>query len=167
MKTAFFHQSSHGAKTHTSARKKTKTTAKYWGSGSEFCPLSPTMLFWWIKQVIWVKFKLSWKLICYRSQFSVADEWHCLYDVWFFPHACFGKGTQFSCKKSKKSSNRKRELGTGSIDPILFVKDYLDAVLFETACAPNQIIIMEDCGPQDDSCAWSERSKTQVSISSF
>jgi hypothetical protein len=49
---------------------------------------------------------------------------------------------------AKKSLNRKRELGTGSIDPILFVKAYLDTVLSETACAPNQIILMEDCGPR-------------------
>jgi hypothetical protein len=49
---------------------------------------------------------------------------------------------------AKKSLNRKRELGTGSIDQILFVKAYLDAVLFETACAPKQIILMEDCGPR-------------------
>jgi hypothetical protein len=49
---------------------------------------------------------------------------------------------------AKKSLNRKRELGIGSIDPILFVKAYLDTMLSETACAPNKIILKEDCGPR-------------------
>jgi hypothetical protein len=44
---------------------------------------------------------------------------------------------------AKKSLNRKRELGTGSIDPILFVKAYLDTVLSETACAPNHTVLNE------------------------
>jgi hypothetical protein len=71
-----------------------------------------------------------------------------LYDGGFFHIPALVKNTIFMqmYDDAKKSLNRKRELRTGSIDPILFVK-YLDTVLSETACAPNQIILMEVCGP--------------------